>query len=238
MSAFDPLADTSGPVLVIAPHPDDEALGCGGLMALAAQAGRRVHTVFITDGGASHPHSASWSRERLAAQRAGEAREALARLGLGHEDASFLHLRDADMPATGTPERAAAARDLAAIVTQFAPGLALLPWRRDPHRDHRDSWRLAMEAVSTLAAPCAILEYAIWLDELGVEADHPAPGEMARIAFPIGGVRQAKREAVAAHISQLGGLITDDPEAFVLSEATILRLTAGDEVYWRPCGAR
>ena len=67
----------TGNVLVIAPHPDDESLGCGGLLSMLAAAGRSLHIVFVTDGGASHPHSRTWSRSRLALQREQEAAEAL-----------------------------------------------------------------------------------------------------------------------------------------------------------------
>ena len=62
-----------GPVLVIAPHPDDETLGCGGLIAASVRAGHRVHTVFVTEGGASHPACRSWTRPERAAQREAEA---------------------------------------------------------------------------------------------------------------------------------------------------------------------
>src|SRR5436189_2426333 len=37
-------------LLVLAPHPDDEVIGCGGLIALHAREGRQVHVVIVTDG--------------------------------------------------------------------------------------------------------------------------------------------------------------------------------------------
>lgn len=42
---------TDGPVLVIAPHALDEVLGCGGAMALAAAAGRKVHVLVLSGDG-------------------------------------------------------------------------------------------------------------------------------------------------------------------------------------------
>lgn len=68
--------------LVVAPHPDDESLGCGGLLAMLAQRDCEVAVIFVTDGGASHPHSVSWSRTRLASKRQDEANAALLELGL------------------------------------------------------------------------------------------------------------------------------------------------------------
>ena len=85
-------------ILVVAPHPDDESLGCGGLIAKLAAAGRLFHTLFVTDGGASHSASFKWPRRRLAAQREWEAADALHFLGIGGHARTFLRLRDGDMP--------------------------------------------------------------------------------------------------------------------------------------------
>ena len=227
-----------GPLLVVAPHPDDETLGCGGLIALALRRGLRVHTVFVTDGGASHPNSAAWSRQRLAERREREAAEALRRLGAGAQPRTFLRLKDADMPARGSPAHARAAAALAAVLRDLSPGLALLPWRRDPHRDHRDTWRLAMDAIAASGQAPEILEYAIWLDELGRPGDRPRAGEMEKVRVDVSAGLDAKRHAIEAHESQLGGLITDDPTGFALGPATVARLTGQWEVFWRPCGAR
>src|SRR3984893_10953906 len=49
----------TGGIVVVAPHPDDETLGCGGLIALASQLGRNIQVVVISDGVGSHPNSRS-----------------------------------------------------------------------------------------------------------------------------------------------------------------------------------
>ncbi|WP_262895303.1 PIG-L family deacetylase [Hymenobacter lapidiphilus] len=53
-------AATLGPTVVIAPHPDDESLGCGGLLALLARANVPVWCVLMSDGTMSHPNSAKF----------------------------------------------------------------------------------------------------------------------------------------------------------------------------------
>ena len=222
-----------GPVLVVAPHPDDETLGCGELIARRVARGETVHTLFVTDGGASHPNSRAWTRARLAATREAEAAEALRRLGAGAQPRTFLRLPDAGMPARGSAAHTAALATTTALLRDLRPALALLPWRRDPHRDHRDSWALATEALAAAGSTAAVLEYAIWLDELGAAEDHPGAAEMERVSLPAAGA--VKRFALQAHASQLGGLIDDDPEGFALAPATIARLTAAEECYWRPC---
>lgn len=235
MTLLAPETVAAARVLIVAPHPDDETLGCGGLAASLARLGRQVHTLFVTDGGASHRKSAQWPRARLAAQRETEALGALAALGLDPDAATFLRLQDAAMPPYGSPAWRAAAAAIANLVERFDPDLVLLPWRRDPHCDHRDSWRLVTEVLTRRHPRPATLEYAIWLDELGDADDAPRPGEMEVIAFDIGAVAGMKRRAVAAHVSQTSDLIGDDPEGFRLTEATIERLTGPVERYLRPC---
>jgi LmbE family N-acetylglucosaminyl deacetylase len=236
VTPLDPAQLEARRILVVAPHPDDESLGCGGLIATLAALGRRIHTVFVTEGGASHLNSPTWPRARLAAQREREAGEALAALGLGDHPRSFLRLRDAAMPKPDTAEGQAALARMQDIAKAFRPDLVLLPWRRDPHCDHQDSWRLATDALADAGLEPDRLEYAIWLDELGSEEEQPRPGEVEPIAFDIAPALERKRAAVAAHRSQTGDLIGDDPQAFRLTGETIARLVGPLERYWKSSG--
>ena len=55
--------------VIIAPRPDDEILGCGGLLQLLAREHRQVLLISVTDGSASHPTSSYWTPERLSIAR-------------------------------------------------------------------------------------------------------------------------------------------------------------------------
>ena len=57
----------TGSVVVVAPHPDDETLGAGGLIAAAAAVGVPVHVLLLTRGERSHPDSPTTTPEALAA---------------------------------------------------------------------------------------------------------------------------------------------------------------------------
>jgi LmbE family N-acetylglucosaminyl deacetylase len=85
----------NGVTIVFAPHQDDETLACGGLIAHKRYEGLPVHVVFITDGSASHPGHPQVGPVEMAARRRGEAREALAILGVEtnaiHPDGSTEH---------------------------------------------------------------------------------------------------------------------------------------------------
>jgi LmbE family N-acetylglucosaminyl deacetylase len=217
--------------LFVAPHPDDESLGCGGLLTILARQRCEIVVLFVTDGGASHLHSRSWSRQRLAAQRRAEANAALSELGLAEHQRLFLNLRDADMPVPGCMEWCNAVACLSEIMERLQPDLVVLPWRRDPHCDHRASWQLMQEALGK-ARPM-ILEYAVWLDELGSPDDKPQAGEADPIAIDIRQAVASKKRAIAAHLSQTSALINDDPDGFRLSRDTIERLTGPVEYYWQ-----
>ena len=221
-------------VLVVAPHPDDETLGCGGLISLLAQNGRVFYIVFVTDGSASHRNSSAWPAARLATQREREASNALACLGIENAPRRFLRLPDANMPAPGDPAWESAVAAVSHILQRFAPDLVLLPWRRDPHCDHRASWLLTQQALRHASVRPDTLEYAIWLDELGEVEDHPKPGEVELIRLNVGSALASKRAAIASHVSQTTDLIADDPAGFRLTPQTIARLTQSTEVFLRP----
>ena len=74
------IGSASGPVLVVAAHPDDEVLGCGGTMAAHALAGRSVHVLIMTDGVGARAEGGSSAKG--ATNRAEAARRAAAILGV------------------------------------------------------------------------------------------------------------------------------------------------------------
>ena len=69
-------------ILILAPHPDDEVLGCAGLMQKLHTLGREIVLIAITNGTASHPKSMRYTPEQLNKIRPQESRQALAVLNL------------------------------------------------------------------------------------------------------------------------------------------------------------
>ena len=215
-------------VLIVAPHPDDECAGPGGLAALCAQAGIEIGVVVVTDGGASHPNSRAWPRGRLAARRQEETRAALATLGVRAEPV-FLGLPDAGTPSLPGTARAEACARLRAEVEARRPGLVVTTWRREPHCDHRFAYDLAVGAIADTGSRLA--EYLVWTDLIGAPGDAPASGEVERLDLDISSVQARKADALRAHRSQLGLVVDDDPDGFVLSEAQLVALTGPVETY-------
>lgn len=232
MSAGDPLSGASpldprtlpGPVWVVSPHPDDEALGCAALIAALADLGREVHALLITDGGFSHPSSRAFPRAHLARTRLGEWRAGLALLGVPAGRTHTLGLLDGELEGM---DPAVVQQAVAQAFAPAPPATLLLPWRRDPHPDHRAAWGPVCGAAPHSARR---LEYAVWLPERGEAADWPAAHEARVWTVAVGAARGLKAQAIAAHVTQLGG-VPDDPDGFTLPPQMVERALAGPELY-------
>lgn len=223
-----------GPTLVVAPHPDDESLGAGGTLALLRKSGTPAHVLFVSDGTQSHPHSRTYPADRLRAVREAEARDALRVLGLAETDATFLRLPDTRVPTPGAEGFAGAVARIVEVLDGFRPETVLVPWRRDPHRDHRATWHLLQAARSRASAPARYLEYPIWLWELGLPHDLPQPGEVRIRRVAVAEAQPIKRRAIDAHQSQVTHLIDDDPTGFYLAPELIAYFEGPEEYFFEP----
>lgn len=228
-----PLTDLHplGSTLVVAPHPDDESLGCGGTIALLRQLGLPVHVLFVSDGTMSHPDSPTYPADRLRRVREAEALAALEILGVGLVDATFMRQKDTQVATSGGPGFAEAVAFVAQLLTRLQPATVLVPWRRDPHCDHRASWQIINEVLKTRTTPPRVLEYPIWLWELGNEADMPGVAEVTVWRVPIEPVFGQRSRAIAAHRSQVTRMIGDDPTGFYLSPDLLRHFSQPRELF-------
>ncbi|MGB3618189.1 MAG: PIG-L family deacetylase, partial [Catalinimonas sp.] len=106
----------------------------------------------------------------------------------------------------------------------------VLPWRRDPHGDHRATWHLFRAAVTDGPAP-HFFEYPIWVWDLGDPADHPGP-EVRGYRLDVSTVLARKRTAIRQHLSQLTDLIDDDPTGFRLQPKNLAHFDHPWELYY------
>ena len=216
-------------LVVVAPHPDDESAGCGGLIAGCRRRGVPVRIVQLTDGAASH-RSEQWPPRRLAVLRAGEMDRAARSLGV-QEAVVRLGFADAGRP-TLQDERSASRR-LADMILRWRPGLVLTTWRREPHCDHQLAYRIARCACD--ASGTALAEYLVWTPITGRPPDRPDRKDGVPFDIVLSGEeRKAKRRALGCHESQRGRIVTDDPTGFVLTPAVEVRMTGPFERYVLP----
>jgi LmbE family N-acetylglucosaminyl deacetylase len=214
-------------LLIVAPHPDDESLGCGGVMAAARARGQTIAVVIVSDGCGSHTHSALYPPDKLRALREAETLEAVAAFGVPAEAVTFLRLPDAGVPRSG-PDAEAAAGRIAAIAEQAGVGAVCVTWGHDPHCDHQAAAAIVRLAQGQLG-PIRSFAYPVWgwtLPE-GTEVGDAPIG----YRIDVGAHRAAKAEAIAAHRSQTTDLIADDPTGFRLEPAMIARFTGPYEIF-------
>lgn len=215
--------------LIVAPHPDDETLGCGGAIALLRQSGCDVRVLVVSDGTRSHPHSISYPPPRLRAVRAAETLEALLMLGVDRSHTTFFNLPDGAIP-TGDDAEFRAAIDRCHVLLQtLMPTLIFLPWRFDPHPDHRAAWTLIRTALSEMQWTGRILEYPIW--DWDPEQRGNLPDSIVSWRLDIDSVRTMKQNAIAAYRSQTTNLIDDDPTAFRLTPEMLSNFAQPWELY-------
>ena len=118
--------------VIIAPHPDDEVLGSGGLLQGLAALERPIQLISVTDGSASHPGSKQWPVARLSVVRPQESAHALHRLGVPLHSLKWLRGGFAD---SKVAEREA--QLCAFIQRHLSPNdVVFATWREDGHCDH------------------------------------------------------------------------------------------------------
>lgn len=140
----------TGPVLVLAPHPDDEVFGCAGAIMRHVAAGDRVAVIILTDGGGVWTDGPE--RESYVAQRREESRAAASILGYGEPE--FWEYRDRDLRC-GEP----LIRRLLAAATGFRWLYAPSPY--EIHPDHRALGLAALETVRRFGETVSLAFYEI-----------------------------------------------------------------------------
>jgi len=123
-------------ILIIAPHPDDETLGCGGTIAKHILSGDHVTLCIATTA-----HKPDWSDEYLDL-RSKQINEAVKILGI-HEviELGYHTVKLDTIPQKEITER------LIMIVNELQPDIAYIPFKGDLHRDHRVIFESALVAL-------------------------------------------------------------------------------------------
>ncbi len=217
-------------VLIVAPHPDDETLGCGGAIALLRSDHCPVSVLVISDGTQSHPRSLKYPAPVLQQLRQQETLDALTILGVDRASVTFLRLPDGAVETlvTSAEHQAACGTYLEAI----APKTIFLPWRHDPHPDHRATWQLIHSAIAHLRVAPRLIEYPIWDWDLAQSCGLPNSAQITGWRLNIEAVVSLKLRAIAAYRSQITDLIDDDPNGFRLTPEMLANFMHPWEIYF------
>jgi len=188
-------------VMVFAPHPDDDIIGCGGSIAHHIRQGDEVSIVFMTSGEAGSLH---YSPEELALVREAEAQSAASLLGV--KEVTFL----------GNPDGYLQYNQenlewITAALRSTQPDIVYTPHSQDNVPDHKETYRLVVESCRRAAGPwfgeCGIV---IWEVKtiLGYEVWTPLEtiGHQQDITDYMG----SKLEALQMHKTQLAQIPYDE----------------------------
>ncbi|BAZ11946.1 hypothetical protein NIES4071_37740 [Calothrix sp. NIES-4071] len=214
----------ASPALIVAPHPDDETLGCGGAIALLRALNCDVRVLIVSDGTLSHPNSKKYPAPSLKALRESETLAALKKLGVEKKSVTFLGLQDGSIGL----QYANAVDNCRAYIAQLKPQMIFVPWRQDPHPDHRATWNLIHEALNNNYEP-RIIEYPIWDWDASQRGDFHQEIQCWRL--DISKMLELKEKAILTYRSQTTNLIDDDPEAFILTPEMLSNFTHPWEMY-------
>jgi LmbE family N-acetylglucosaminyl deacetylase len=172
-------------ILVIAPHPDDEVIGCGGAIRLRVKRGDQVSAVFLTSGELGLKHL---RREQAWKIREAEAKRAAKILGL----AKLYFLRQPDWLLRDHSRATATA--LKSLLGEKNPSVIYLPHPNDGHPDHQATLPILKAALKRCCGlRPELLAYEIW-----------TPLAAPDLAVDISNVMSRKLRALRAHRSQLG----------------------------------
>ncbi len=188
-------------IMVFAPHPDDDILGCGGSIAKHSHQGHEIIIVYMTSGEAG---SLTYSCEELATLRENEARQASLLLKvnetifLRNPDGYFEYKRDNIVK-------------IVSLLRTKKPDIIYLPHQLDGNEDHRVTNKLVLDACRRSSGPwfqeCqgipwevkTILAYEIW-----------TPLQDVSYSEDITPFMEQKLSALRLHVSQLKDIQYDE----------------------------
>ncbi len=215
---------TRGAVLCFAPHPDDEVIGPGGVLAQHAAQGDRVRVVVATDGTAGDPDGRFGSSDAFRAQRRRESVAGLTALGV--DDVAFWGYPDGCVVTAEDVE--GIARRAVEELDAFGPATVYLPWSGEGHSDHRALFAGVCRALDRVGFAGEALGYEVWtaMDPDVVIDNTPAP--------------HPKRAAIRCYTTQLA-YVDYEHVIFGLNAYRSLSFQAGRgfaEAFQRVGGAR
>lgn len=148
-------------IIVFAPHPDDETLGCGGTIAKKIAEGYEVLIIVMTDGSRAFLKeigiSSNPTPEELKEIRKEEAKKATNILGVPEENLIFLDFVDGMLQEIMEDVE----KKVAKILSENFPVEVYFPHKNDDHSDHRAAYYIVKNSVTKLGIPTKMYQYLI-----------------------------------------------------------------------------
>jgi LmbE family N-acetylglucosaminyl deacetylase len=175
--------------MVVAPHPDDEAIGCGGTLLRHVAAGDSVTIAIATDGRRA---GAIPDPDQMAARRHTEATDAASLLHATRFE--WLGLPEGDWPVSRLRDA------LADLLERLRPDIVYAPSRVDFHPEHHQvahALALALESTFAIHRPAMVRVYQVQV---------PLTGALVNLVSDLDSVLAPSEAALRAHASQVGSV--------------------------------
>jgi LmbE family N-acetylglucosaminyl deacetylase len=224
LSKLDILLGSRG-IAVLAPHPDDDILGCGALMAAAAAKGRDVYVIYLTDGGASRPDLTANERCDLVNCRRNEAIAGLYEIGIPKQNAIFIGAPDGQLYKSAEHCKLATLK-LHELIHQGYISSVFVTSDTDGHSDHKAAYGLALGAIQH---GHGVKLYAYPVSSRIDEFNQPEPISRFPIAFNGQAFLTRKRAALTCHKSQLEPIA--GTQGFILAPEIVDKMCDGLEYF-------
>lgn len=146
----------SGQILILAPHPDDEVFGCGGLIVRLVNEGTIPHVIVLTGGGGSHRGCCSTLEVDIISARRELTHKAMAILGLPKSNLHELDFTDGHI-SHGNPDEQL---KLKLLIGEINPDVILVLHHGEGWPDHISARDLGFELADKHTA---VYEYCVWM---------------------------------------------------------------------------
>jgi len=174
-------------VLIIAPHPDDDVIGCGGAIIQHVQQEDEVAIIYLSDGSLGFPQGVRPSaseRAEMAKKREAEATKAAKIMGV--KNINFWRFKDGAIQTNKTTIKL-----LENLLLSYKPDIIYCPFPLDDHPDHIEAGKMLYEALRITDSQARICCYEVWMPLV------------ANKILKIDQQAQKKFEALGKHESQL-----------------------------------
>jgi LmbE family N-acetylglucosaminyl deacetylase len=223
-NGVDITAAVDASLLVVAPHPDDETIGCGVLMARRRRAGQSVSVVVVSDGGTSH-HSTRLTSVEIGRLRRQESLAACSELGV--TDVRFLGFDDERLRGP----RQDLVDELMVLLRQIRPAEVAVPSAREWHPEHRIVHDAALDALDQVGFAGVVREYPVWFWSNGPMTTSPAASPWVR-ALQLVRAKRSARGLPPASLVSTAGLESLKRQAFAEYRTQVTNYTG--EPQWQP----
>ena len=153
---FRPALSLTDKTVIIAPHPDDEVIGCAGLIRALVERGTLPHVVILTGGEGSHRGCCDTSAEEIIAARHQLTLKAAATLGLPES-----HIHCLNYPDGGVALEHSETESLRELLVQLSPKALFVPHHGEGWSDHLQAAEITKHLMAGKDA--AIYEYCVWM---------------------------------------------------------------------------